>query len=203
MTSHFNSQQLANDHSLQLNNLLPKELCHQFITDYEKAQGDVTAINEIVQACAKEIFNDDVDVLLRQHFDGNYQCFWSCYNKINAEAEGCEYSTRWHLDYGSQKSLKLFVYLNPFAEHGGNTRIIDQARTESLREAGALPLEGNKRHDDLTEVLQGLGLETDTLAYDLGAGDALLFSPFILAHKCQPPKPDAERHTICFLLTPS
>ncbi|MAC47301.1 MAG: hypothetical protein CMI12_10670 [Oceanospirillum sp.] len=202
MTSRPDFQYFANTQYIQLHDLVTKEQCTEFITAYEQAAGDKSAIDKIIKTCQETVFQGDVDELLRQHFEGDYQIFWTSYDKVDDKATDYDLNLYWHLDYGVKKSLKLFVYLNPVAEHGGNTLIIDQARTESLRKAGALPIESGKRHHDLTEILQGLELDMNTLAYDLDTGDALLFSPFILAHKCQPPKPYTERHTICFLLTP-
>ena len=81
--------------------------------------------------------------------------------------------------------------------------MVDLPATEKLREAGELPIVGEDRKEDLIPVMQELGIDSSLLAYDLDAGDALLFSPLILAHRCLPPKEGKKRYTICFSLVPT
>lgn len=203
MEHHLDTGLFINTQSIQLRNVLPCHLCNEFIASYKQNSDNQTLIDEIIQTCKKIIFKDSIDALLRKHFEGDYHIFWTSYDRVDSQAEDYSFNTYWHLDYGLQKSLKLFVYLNPVSEHGGNTLMIDKERTEAVRDAGGLPIEHNKRYFDLTETLQKLGLDTEVIGYDLKEGDALLFSPFILAHKCQPPQPGHERHTICYTITPS
>jgi len=202
MEHHLDTKLFNSAQSIQLRSALPSDLCDEFITSYKQNSDNQTLIEEIIQSCRQAIFKGDLDELLREHFEGDYHIFCTSYDRVDSQAEDYSFNTYWHLDYGLRKSLKLFVYLNPVSEHGGNTLMIDQKRTEIVRDAGALPIEQDKRHRDVAGILQKLGLDTQVLAYDLKAGDALLFSPFILAHKCQPPRQGHERHTICYTITP-
>lgn len=202
MTSSPDLQDFSNTQYIQLHDLVTKEQCAEFIEAYEQAAGDKVAIDKIIKDCQELVFKGYVDELLRQHFEGDYQVFWTSYDKVDSEATDYDFNLYWHLDGGVKKSLKLFVYLNPVAEHGGNTLFFNLESTQRLRDAGALPREPTERYQDITHFMDELSLETDMLEYDLNTGDALLFSPFILAHKCQPPRANMVRYTICFLLTP-
>ncbi len=203
MEYHIDAKAFSRQQSVQLRNVLPSHLCNEFIASYKQNSDNQTLIEEIIQTCRQVIFKGDLDELLKEHFEGDYQIFWTSYDRVDSQAEDYSFNTYWHLDYGLEKSLKLFVYLNPVSEHGGNTLMIDQERTEIVRNAGALPIDPDRRYFDLTETLQKLELGTEVIGYDLKEGDALLFSPFILAHKCEPPQPGHERHTICYTITPS
>lgn len=187
--------------SLQLTSLVPAELCSQLIHRFDSSSEDLYP--DIIQTCTPYAFAKEVDDLLRGYFEGDYQVFCSRYDRVGSDKKDYAYNCLWHLDGGVAKTLKLFVYLNPVSSQGGNTLIIDQARTKQLRNAGALPLESEKRFADLSEVLDELGLSRDYLAYDLKCGDALLFSPLLLAHKCHLPNEGKYRHTICYTIIPS
>ncbi len=191
--------------AILINGLLSPQICKELIGRYEKfsIKDQVNTISErIIKECAGLVFVNDLDALLANYFQVEYRPVWSTFDVIDSFASTYYYSTRWHLDGGIAKTLKLFVYLNPVSEHGGNTLIIDQNRTEKLRKAGELPLELEERKEDLTQVLEQMGLDSSYLAYDLKAGDALLFDPLILAHRCLPPREGKERYTISFTLAP-
>lgn len=187
--------------STHITALVPVELC-SFLIDLLSSSPDEKTYSEALQKCTQHVFTKEVDDLLREYFDGSYHVFCSRYDKVDSTGSDYSYSCRWHLDGGIPKTLKLFIYLNSVASHGGNTLIIDQARTQKLRELGALPVEYEGRVDDLSERLGELGLSGDYQAYDLACGDALLFSPLLLAHKCRLPNIGRARHTICYTITP-
>ena len=181
--------------------LIPAEVCSDLI-DRLSASPAEKVISGAIQTCTQYVFTKGVDNLLREYFDGNYHIFCSRYDKVDSTGSDYRYNCRWHLDGGMTKTLKLFIYLNSVASHGGNTLIIDQARTQRLCESGALPVEYEGRFSDLSEKLGELGLSRDYQAYDLEGGDALLFSPLLLAHKCCLPNKGQVRHTICYTITP-
>lgn len=191
--------------SIQINDLLSPQMCKELIDRYEEfsLNNDFNTISEkVLKECSELILVEDLNTLLKDYFQTEYRPLCAMFDVVDSSASTSNPSTRWHLDGGIAKTLKLFVYLNPVSEHGGNTLIIDQNRTQMLRELDQLPLEGEKRKEDLTQVLEQEGIDSSTLAYDLKAGDALLFNPLILAHKCLPPRTGEKRYTICFTLVP-
>ena len=187
--------------STHIAGLVPAALCSYLIELLSSSYAEEN-YSEAIQKCTQYVFTKEVDNLLREYFDGSYHVFCSRYDKVDGTGSDYSYSCRWHLDGGIPKTLKLFIYLNSVASHGGNTLIIDQARTQKLRELEALPIEYEGRVDDLSERLGELGLSRDYQAYDLACGDALLFSPLLLAHKCRLPNIGQTRHTICYTITP-
>lgn len=194
------------DHlSMHLENLISPDLCAQLIARYDQfAEAEClgTVVNEIIDQCAEHLFIGNVHSLLSTIFQGAYKARWPRLDVVDSSAIDYEYNKLWHLDGGITGTLKLFVYLNPVSEHGGNTPIIDKDRTEILRCSDALPLCETQRSEDLTSQLTALGLDTGYKMYDLKAGGALLFSPLLLAHRCLPPRFDKKRYTVCFTLTP-
>lgn len=192
--------------SIQINGLLPPKFCSELITRYEGASdGDAqdTVVEEIIRTCAERAFTDDVNGLIKAHLQSGFEPVWPTFDVVDATDAAHNPNTFWHLDGGVRHTLKLFVYLNPVAEHGGNTPIIDLDRSNKLKKTGALPIEQDKRKQDMTEALEALGLDTTYLAYDLKAGDVLLFNPLVLAHRCQPPKEGQKRYTVCFTILPT
>ena len=191
--------------SIHINDVFSQERCNALISKYEgdSAPGHFTELSEQIMAeCASQVFIDDIDALIRDYFQSDYRLFCVKFDVVDSLATSYVPHTFWHLDGGVPKTLKLFIYLNPVSEHGGNTLVIDQHRTEVLRKAEVLPIETDRRKNDLTEDLIQLGLDTDVLSYDLKAGDALLFNPLVLAHRCLPPVEGKKRYTICFTLFP-
>jgi len=191
--------------AIQIHGLLPPQQCKELMSRYEnsldKDLSDET-LDGIFKECRDLVFIDDVDALLTNYFQSEYQPHWPRYDVVDSSASIYNGSCLWHLDHGMPNMLKLFVYLNPVTQHGGNTLFFDRNRTVKLRNAGELPIENNQRKEDLTQALEEMGLDSCYLAFDLKAGDALLFSPLLLAHRCLAPRAGKKRHTICFTITP-
>ena len=188
---------------IKIDKLILPEICNELIKKYEQFSFDnsieVTS-KKITDECSNIISTKKINTILSKYFKLDYKIFWSSFDVVKSNALENNPSTLWHLDGGSVKTLKLFIYLNPVSIHGGNTLIVDQNRTKVLRDVGALPIEQEKRKLDLSSTLQELKLDTSTLSYDYEAGSALLFSPLLLAHRCLPPKNNQKRYTICFTI---
>lgn len=190
---------------IKIDEVFSSKKCREIISKYENALHDGVvdeSVNEILEESTSLVLVDDVNGILTEYFQSEYQLRWPRFDVVDSSASQYYYSDRWHLDGGMPKMLKLFIYLNSVEEHGGNTLIIDQDRTDHLRKAGGLLVEGKERKEDLAPALREMGLSTRYLAYDLKAGDALLFSPLMLAHRCLPPRSGEKRYTICFHVTP-
>lgn len=189
----------------RIEGVLAPGVCAEMVARYEHSLdgGDLDAtIEGIVEECRDRVFSEEVDGLLRDYYQSEYQALWPRLDVVDSSAIKHYVSALWHLDHGVPKSLKLFVYLNAVAEHGGNTLIIDAKRSEALKRAGELPVGAEGRKEDLTAVLEGLGLDPGYQAFDLKAGDVLLFSPIVLAHRCLPPRAGQKRYTVCFTIAP-
>jgi len=185
--------------------LISTQQCKEWIDQYENSEqiNRLQLEDEVLDECQKILFVNDLDASLKNHFNGNYIVHWSTFDSVDSSANNHNDSTRWHCDGGVRNTLKLFVYLNSVTEHGGNTLLMDKPRTDKLREHGHLPLEGKRRKLALTEALLGLCLPAAPVAYNLNAGDGLLFDPIQLAHKCLAPIADKVRYTLCYTVFPA
>lgn len=196
---------LKNHLSLHLHNLLPPEYCADVIARYNdaKANGRLDAAKEeLIDECRGQVFTDELNALLDSYFQGPFKLCWPTFDVVGCAGATQNLNTLWHLDNGVPGTHKLFIYLNPVAEHGGNTVMVDLARTDKLKKVGALPFEEDGRKEDLTEVFEQLGVSPEVHAYDLKAGDGILFDPLTLAHRCQPTTTGRRRYTICYTLVP-
>lgn len=191
--------------SLHLRCLLPTTRCNEMIARYNDAQTDeelAVVKEELINECMELVFTDEINELLTIYFQAPFEAWWSTFDVVGCAGPPQNLNAHWHLDGGSKGMHKLFIYLNPVAEHGGNTVMVDQERTKRLRIADALPIESEKRKEDLSEVFEELGISPELIAYDLEAGDGLLFDPQTLAHRCQPTMPGKWRYTVCFTIVP-
>lgn len=197
-------QLLKKDLSIQLDQVLPQEQCHKLIamSKGHLGTGQVESVTtDTLNEYIKQILPPAMVAILEDYFQCEFQTLWPRYDIVDSNATDY-YSTSWHLDGGLKQALKLFVYLNSVSDHGGNTLIIDQYRTEKLRMANKLSLVIEERETDLTDSLKQLKLDPGHLAYDLKAGDGLLFNPFKLAHRCLAPREGIARHTLSFTIVP-
>ncbi len=188
---------------IKIEDILSEKTCQELISKYEEfsVQNPITTIsNKIIEECSHLVFKDTLNNLLSEYFQCNYSFLCSSFDVVDSSATQNNYSTRWHLDGGMDKTLKLFIYLNPVSDHGGNTVMINQEVSKKLRKAKKLPLIGEERIEDITPILKEMGEKEEEFSYDLNTGDALLFSPLLLAHKCLPPKSGKKRYTICFTI---
>lgn len=184
--------------------LISTKQCKEWIEQYERSEqiNRSQLEDEVLDECQKILFVNDLDTWLKNYFNGNYIVHWSMFDTVDSSANNHNYNTRWHCDGGVRNTLKLFVYLNSVTEHGGNTLLMDKPRTDKLREYGHLPLELKLRKLTLNEALLELSLPTDPMAYNLNAGDGLLFDPIQLAHKCLAPTSEKVRYTLCYTVFP-
>lgn len=200
---------LQRHRSLHLENLLPKPYCGELIARYNdtlsgsQPSGTLADVEkQLLAECTARVFTDDLDTLLTEYFQGPFKPWWSTFDVVGSAGASHNPNTLWHLDGGVRGTHKLFIYLNPVAEHGGNTVMVDRERTKQLLQANALPVEQDKRKEDLSAVFEELGVSPEVLAYDLKAGDGLIFDPLTLAHRCQPTMAGKWRYTLCFTIAP-
>lgn len=193
-------QDFQKDLSLHLKEVLDPQLCQEIIQRYDnslKENSTEETTEKIFQETHKLIFTGKVDALLREYFQSDYQAQWPLFNVISS-SDSDYYSARWHFDGGITNSFKLFIYLNPVSKHQGNTIMMDKKASEEFRKTGELSIVASERKEDLSELIKELNLTQNCFTYNLQTGDALLFSPILLAHRCVLPKEGEKRYTICF-----
>ena len=85
-------------------------------------------------------------------------------------------------------------------EHGCNTLVFEQYTTAKLKEAGALPIEQEKRITDDSAYLERLGKPTLPCSFKLHRGNASLFVPICHCHRRQPPGQAKVRGMLSFCI---
>lgn len=202
----YQSEQLLLQHATHVSNSFPLELCTQAIAELQPAT-EYDCIEKhyesLITDFIPDVFTPELNSLIYSYYNEEFTWRWPRLDMVDDTALETYHSTAWHCDGGPDNVLKLFVYLNPVAEHGCNTLMIDPDRTKVLRQYGALPLEQERRVTDITPYLERANLSVEVKSYDLASGDILLFNPKLLAHRCLPPKPKKRRYTLCFSIYPS
>lgn len=156
-----------------------------------------------IEQFSQLIFTGNVSDFLTEYYGGNFTWRWPVLDVVDDNANANYDSTSWHRDTGMHGMLKVFLYLNSVQEHGCNTLLIDEARSDKLRAMGALPVELSKRHRNVSNYLEAMGSTKNVTSYDMNSGDILLFNPIRLAHRCHPPDPGRKRYTICYSVFPA
>lgn len=158
---------------------------------------------EALQALLPKILNKEVDTQVKSYFKTEYAITWYEFTEIIPENDEPFYYTKWHCDGGPTKHLKIIVYLNSTEEHGGNTFFYPKEKTDALKNQGYIFCKIDDRKKDISTLLNYLGFDSSPEQYDLKSGDAIIFNPFDLAHRCDVPKDSKKRYTLSLCLVPS
>ena len=104
------SGELQQNHPLQL---LKKDSQH--------LEGFHATDHAWLQSLFAEILTGETDQAIAAYFGSEYLVHWYAFSLTRPAERQESVSFRWHCDKGPSRHLKLIVYLNPTAEHGGNT----------------------------------------------------------------------------------
>lgn len=149
----------------------------------------------------ERVFTDAVDQRLTAYFRSEYIPLWSRFYRSDP-ARAPSVSFRWHCDGGPSRHLKILVYLNASAEHGGDTIFADRETTSAFKRAGYVFCEIDRRVADLGPVAAAAGIGLSPISFHPGAGEALIFEPMSIMHRgCWPRF--APRYIIQICLLPS
>jgi len=144
-----------------------------------------------------------VDQRIAEYFGSEYLVHWLAFSVTRKATEQASVSFRWHCDKGPSCHLKLIVYLNPTAEHGGNTEFIDLAGSEAVARRGYLFGRSNSRTSDIRHLSSIAGRDLVSHARELNAGQAVLFQPSQVLHRgLSPTRGDRLVLTLCILPSP-
>jgi hypothetical protein len=144
-----------------------------------------------------------LDQRIVEYFGSEYLVHWLAFSVTRQATEQASVSFRWHCDKGPSAHLKLIVYLNPTAEHGGNTEFIDLAGSEAVARRGYLFGRSKSRASDIRHLSRIAGKELVGHARELRAGQAVLFQPSRVLHRgLSPVRGDRLVLTLCILPSP-
>ncbi len=149
------------------------------------------------------VLDGPLDQRIVEYFNSEYLLHWVTFSVTRQAREQESVSFRWHCDKGPSAHLKLIVYLNPTAEHGGNTEFIDLEGSEAVARRGYLFGWSKSRSSDIRHLSRIAGRELTRHASPLRAGQAVLFQPSRVLHRgLSPDRGDRLVMTLCILPSP-
>lgn len=171
--------------------------------DSKHLEGFHVSDKEWVQTLLAQVLAGRVDRRIAGYFGSEYLVHWLAFSVTRKATEQASVSFRWHCDKGPSAHLKLIVYLNPTAEHGGNTEFIDLAGSEAVARQGYLFGRSSSRTADIRHLSGIAGEDLVSHARELKAGQAVLFQPSRVLHRgLSPQRGDRLVLTLCILPSP-
>jgi hypothetical protein len=156
-----------------------------------------TVRRELIEACLPE----PVAATIGRHF-GSHFFVYGCHATRLRPGSPSKRSMLWHCDSGPTRHLKMIVYLEDSRVSGGNTAFLDRATSDGFLEHGYTFGPVRKRRHDLSGLARHLGLRFEPQAWDMKAGQGLLFEPSRVLHRGVVPD-RAPRHVFTMVLLPS
>lgn len=150
-----------------------------------------------------QVLQGQVDAAIAGFFRSEYLVHWVTLALTRPAREQKIVSFRWHCDKGPTSHLKLIVYLNPTASHGGNTEFIDLQDTMSVARNGYLFGWSKARTGDVARLGRIAGRSLTTHQRERDAGEAVLFQPARVLHRgVSPTRGSRLTATLCLLPSP-
>jgi hypothetical protein len=183
---------LANRHQPQLLKKDSRDLEGFRVTDPQWMRGLLASV-----------LQGQVDSTISAFFRSEYLVHWVALSLTRPAPEQASVSFRWHCDKGPSSHLKLIVYLNPTAEHGGNTEFIDLDDTMAVAQRGYLFGWSKARTGDVAHLSNVAGRSVFPRMRPMAAGDAVLFQPARVLHRgVSPTLAPRLTATLCLLPSP-
>lgn len=150
-----------------------------------------------------QVLQGPVDAAIAAYFRSEYLVHWATFALTRAAKEQESVSFHWHCDKGPSAHLKLIIYLNPTASHGGNTEFMDLADTSAVARQGYLFGWSKTRTGDVAHLSRMAGRALATHLRERDAGEAVLFEPSRVLHRgVTPTRGDRLTATLCLLPSP-
>ena len=202
-SAEFKNTELLQNSKMYLKEILSPLECQQLIEAYDADNDFLTKNKQQALNLFRRMLTPEVDEHLFSYFQSEYTPMWFNIQKSSAEDEASVHAFRWHCDGGPSKHIKILMYLNPSEEHQGNTLFTDKLTTEKLKELGYIFCPLGDRKKDLTPITNAHNLPYTIDDYDYGAGDAVMFAPFEIAHRGQVPVEGKYRYVLVMCIGPS
>lgn len=170
--------------------------------DSAKLEGYELADPTLVARLLEAALSADVDREVLSFFRSEYMVYWYTLSRTVPSKEPASVSFRWHCDKGPHAHLKLLVYLNDYAEHGGGTSYLDLAGSAAVARTGYMFARGRRRTESLAELATMAGAELRAYDHRPRAGDAVLFQPARVLHSGITPT-RGPRYVLALCLLPS
>lgn len=169
-----------------------KDLAGFRITDLEQMRG-----------LLRTLITPAADAQFLNYFQSEYLVHTATFTVTPKAREQASVSFRWHCDKGPRRHLKMIVYLNATAEHGGNSEFIDLDGTACLASRGYLFGWSRTRTGDVGRLSAIAGRPLRSHAQPMPAGGAVIFQPAKVLHRgLSPTKGNRFVATLCLLPSP-
>ena len=157
----------------------------------------------LLRRLAEAALTPEVDAQCLAYFGSEYYIHWSMLSRTEPVADPPTVSFMWHCDRGPSSPLKLLVYLNDHAEHGGGTSYLDRDGSEAVARSGYLFGDAKRRSGSLEELSALAGRPLVPYDHRPQAGDAVLFQPSHVLHRgITPTLGPRYVFTLCLLPSP-
>jgi hypothetical protein len=171
--------------------------------DSQHLEGFRVADRQWLKQLLCDVLQGRMDESIAAFFGSEYLVHWVAFSLTRQAPEQQSVSFRWHCDKGPSAHLKLIIYLNPTAEHGGNTEFIDLADTLAVAQRGYLFGWSKTRTGDVERLARMAGRGLATQLQERAAGEAVLFQPGRVLHRgVSPTRGDRLTATLCLLPSP-
>lgn len=171
--------------------------------DSKDLQGWTVPDERFIRSVLHEIFTAVVDDRLVAFFNSEYLVHWITFTAAMQAEQQRSVSFKWHCDKGPRAHLKLIVYLNATAEHGGSTEFVDIEQTATVAKRGYLFGWSHARTDSLEYLSRRVGRQLHSHAVNMHTGQGVLFQPARVLHRgVSPPGGDRCVITVCLLPSP-
>lgn len=170
--------------------------------DSSKLEGYDLSNPALVRRLIEAALTSEVDVHCLEFFRSHYFVYWYTLSRTAPVKGPASVSFKWHCDQGPRAHLKLLVYLNDYAEHGGGTSYLDLAASDAVAKSGYLFARGRRRTQALEKLASLAGRPISAYDHHPSAGDSVLFQPSRVLH-CGISPTLGPRYVLTLCLLPS
>ena len=158
---------------------------------------------QYLKGLLESMLTDAVDAQCLAFFKSEYLVHTATFTLTPAAKRQRSVSFRWHCDKGPTRHLKLIVYLNASAQHGGSTAFIDLVDTKAVANRGYLFGLSRTRTVDIERLQEIAGRSLASHQQEFKAGQGVLFQPARVLHRgVSPHSGDRIAATLCLLPSP-
>lgn len=157
---------------------------------------------QLIDSLLDAVLTNQVDARLTGYFGSEYLVYWLTASMTLPGRESATVSFRWHCDKGPRAHLKLIVYLNGSAQHGGNTEFVSLRDTAAVAARGYVFGSVRQRSSEIATLARIAGRPIVPRRREISPGMGILFQPAGVLHRGITPVRGA-RYVLTLCLLPS
>lgn len=149
----------------------------------------------------EKMLNSEIDKKITAIFGSEYYVHSLVANRTMPAKESRR-SFLWHGDRGPKNFLKINMFLDATADHGGTTEFLDLESSKGFEDAGYTFGANSRRVSDIAPIARKFGGSVNVIHPQLDAGEAFIFFPSRSLHRGYLPT-RGIRHMLSVVLLPS